>query len=111
MYELEYLFNSAGFIIYAIIQIVFWVVFFYLAYNVWKMKQVITGREIKFLLDKGKRYDFAGNKQKAIEHYLEYIYFVENQVWADEHKQKLLDKVKKRIKELGGNIPDNPSVF
>lgn len=111
MYELENLFSSAGFIIYAIVQIVFWIVFFVLAYNVGKIKKTITGNNIEFILDKAKRCDFAGNKQKAIELYLEYIYVVNNKEWAIEHKENLINKVKERVVKLGGSIPDNPSVF
>jgi len=110
-YDLADLISSPVFIIAVIIQVVYWVVFFVMAWNVGKIKNILKNEDFKFMLEKAKRYDYTGNKQKAIELYLEFIYSVENKEWDEDYKKNILDKVKARVKALGGEVPENPTII
>jgi hypothetical protein len=53
------------------------------------------------------REDWKGNKEKAIDSYLEYLYGVKHKtIFLSKNRQTVIFDISNRIKDLGGQVPD-----
>ena len=70
-----------------------------------KINKDIHAIQLHFLLDDAKKAEFKGNKKKALDKYLEALYFVKTDKIEDIKQQDVILNVENKIKEMGGTIP------
>jgi len=70
-----------------------------------KTNKDIHAIQLHFLLDDAKKAEFKGNKKKALDKYLEALYFVKTDKIEDIKQQDVILNVENKIKEMGGTIP------
>lgn len=61
--------------------------------------------QLHFFLDDTKKAEFKGNIKKALDKYLEALYFIKTDKIDDIKQQDTILNIENKIKELGGNIP------
>ena len=70
-----------------------------------KINEDIHAIQLHFLLDDAKKAEFKGNKKKALDKYLEALYFIKTDKIDDIKQQEIILNIENKIKELGGVIP------
>ena len=61
--------------------------------------------QLHFFLDDAKKAEFKGNIKKALDKYLEALYFIKTDKIDDIKQQDTILNIENKIKELGGDIP------
>jgi len=70
-----------------------------------KINKDIHAIQLHFFLDDAKKAEFKGNKKKALDKYLEALYFIKTDKIDDIKQQDTILNIENKIKELGGKIP------
>ena len=94
-----------------VIAIVMFIVFINMTSNIKQIKltlnelsQAIANKKVYY----AEREEWKGNKEMAIEIYLNYLYEVyKGNIWIHpKEKTKKIESVSKRIRDLGGTLPE-----
>ena len=107
MYSTDSIFESSGFVIFAIIQIILLIVFLRMAWNISQIKKYFVKDSPDHLLEDARKMEFKGKKDQAIDLYLDYIYQAQNAQMDSSTRTLRIREGVKAIYKLGGEVPDD----
>ncbi len=70
-----------------------------------KINGDIHATQLYFFLDDAKKAEFKGNKKKALDKYLEALYFIKTDKIDDIKQQDTIVNIENKIRALGGEVP------
>ncbi|MGM0408310.1 MAG: hypothetical protein ACQERU_10005 [Bacteroidota bacterium] len=108
MYEFESLFDNTVFIVNFILSLILLIIFLRMAWNISQIRQHLTTSSATHLRQKAEKHEFKGEKEKAIDVYLDLLYTeaTSTSKTIDEIKSSI-ESIQKKIVYLGGEIPES----